>query len=116
MLRRFLRFLHVNDFHAHDLSLQVKDQMKPEPIRREIDFDEMEEIAIAFLHTVKQKKNRALLQLRNETMGYLFLTTGMRVTELLKLQFSQVHESNSINYVEFRGKRGNGDALLYLKN
>ncbi|WP_236627155.1 hypothetical protein [Exiguobacterium acetylicum] len=69
MLRRFLRFLHVNDYHARDLSLQVKDQMKPEPLRREIDFDEMEAIALAFRHTVKQKKHRELLQLRNETMG-----------------------------------------------
>ncbi|WP_075643106.1 tyrosine-type recombinase/integrase [Exiguobacterium indicum] len=105
MLRRFLRFLHVNDYHARDLSLQVKDQMKPEPLRREIDFDEMEAIALAFRHTVKQKKHRELLQLRNETMGYLLLTTGMRAAELLKLQFSQIHETSSINYIEFKGKR-----------
>lgn len=56
MLRRFLRFLHINDYHARDLSLQVKDQMKPEPLRREIDFDDMEAIALAFRHTVKLKK------------------------------------------------------------
>ncbi|WP_026831498.1 tyrosine-type recombinase/integrase [Exiguobacterium undae] len=105
MLRRFLRFLYVNDYHTRDLSLQVKDQMKPEPLRREIDFDEMEAIAIAFRHTVKQKKNRELLQLRNETMGYLLLTTGMRAAELLALQFSQVHETPSTNYIEFKGKR-----------
>lgn len=105
MLRRFLRFLHINDYHVRDLSLQVKDQMKPEPLRREIDFDEMEAIALAFRHTVKQKKNRELLQLRNETMGYLLLTTGMRAAELLKLQFSQVNETSSINYIEFKGKR-----------
>jgi len=105
MLRRFLRFLHVNDYHARDLSLQVKDQMKPEPLRREIDFDEMEEIALAFRHTVKQKKNRELLQLRNETMGYLLLTTGMRASELLALQFSQVHETPYTNYLEIKGKR-----------
>ncbi|WP_214811726.1 site-specific integrase [Exiguobacterium sp. s127] len=105
MLRRFLRFLHVNDYHARDLSLQVKDQMKPEPLRREIDFDEMEAIALAFRHTVKQKKNRELLQLRNETMGYLLLTTGMRASELLALQFSHVHETHSMNYIEFKGKR-----------
>lgn len=105
MLRRFLRFLHVNDYHARDLSLQVKDQMKPEPLRREIDFDEMETIALAFRHTVKQKKNRELLQLRNETMGYLLLTTGMRASELLSLQFSQVHETTSMNYIEIKGKR-----------
>ncbi|WP_215148905.1 tyrosine-type recombinase/integrase [Exiguobacterium sp. s91] len=105
MLRRFLRFLHVNDYHARDLSLQVKDQMKPEPLRREIDFDEMEAIALAFRHTVKQKKNRELLQLRNETIGYLLLTTGMRATELLKLQFNQVHETSSMNFIEFKGKR-----------
>lgn len=106
MLRRFLRFLHVNDYHARDLSLQVKDQMKPEPLRREIDFDEMEAIAFAFRHTVKQKKNRELLQLRNETMGYLLLATGMRAAELLALQFSHVHETPSMNYIEFKGKRG----------
>ncbi|WP_313636112.1 site-specific integrase [Exiguobacterium sp.] len=105
MLRRFLRFLHVNDYHERDLSLQVKDQMKPEPLRREIDFDEMEAIALAFRHTVKQKKHRELLQLRNETMGYLLLTTGMRASELLALQFSHIHETPSINYIEFKGKR-----------
>ncbi|WP_421017847.1 tyrosine-type recombinase/integrase [Exiguobacterium sp. A1_3_1] len=105
MLRRFLRFLHINDYHARDLSVQVKDQMKPEPLRREIDFDEMEAIALAFRHTVKQKKHRELLQLRNETMGYLLLTTGMRASELLALQFSHVHETHSINYIEFKGKR-----------
>lgn len=105
MLRRFLRFLHVNDYHARDLSLQVKDQMKPEPLRREINFDEMEAIALAFRHTVKQKKHRELLQLRNETMGYLLLTTGMRASELLALQFSQVHETSSMNFIEFKGKR-----------
>lgn len=105
MLRRFLRFLYTNDYHARDLSIQVKDQMKPEPLRREIDFDEMEAIAIAFRHTVKQKKNRELLQLRNETMGYLLLTTGIRAAELLALQFSDVHETSSINYIEFKGKR-----------
>lgn len=107
MLRRFLRFLHINDYHARDLSLQVKDQMKPEPLRREIDFDEMEAIALAFRHTVKQKKNRELLQLRNETMGYLLLTTGMRASELLALQFRQVQEHSTNNYIiEFKGKRG----------
>lgn len=105
MLRRFLRFLHVNDYHARDLSLQVKDQMKPEKLRREIDFDEMEAIALAFRHTVKQKKNRELLQLRNETIGYLLLTTGMRASELLSLQFSHVHETSSMSYIEFKGKR-----------
>lgn len=105
MLRRFLRFLHINDYHARDLSLQVKDQMKPEPLRREIDFDEMEAIALAFRHTVKQKKHRELLQLRNETMGYLLLTTGMRAAELLALKFSDVYETSSMNYIEFKGKR-----------
>lgn len=105
MLRRFLRFLHVNDYHKRDLSLQVKDQMKPEPLRREIDFDEMEAIALAFRHTVKQKKNRELLQLRNETMGYLLLTTGMRAAELLALKFGDVHETEFMTYIEFKGKR-----------
>ncbi len=105
MLRRFLRFLHVNDYHARDLSVQVKDQMKPEPLRREIDFDEMEAIALAFRHTVKQKKNRELLQLRNETMGYLLLTTGMRAAELLSLKFTQIHQTPSMNYIEIKGKR-----------
>ena len=105
MLRRFLRFLHVNDYHTRDLSLQVKDQMKPEPLRREIDFDEMEAIALAFRHTVKQKKNQELLQLRNETMGYLLLTTGVRAAELLSLKFSYIHKTPSMNYIEFKGKR-----------
>ena len=105
MLRRFLRFLHVNDYHARDLSLQVKNQMKPEPLRREIDFDEMEAIALAFRHTVKQKKNRELLQLRNETMGYLLLTTGMRAAELLSLKFNHVQETVNTNYIEIKGKR-----------
>ncbi|MDW2886467.1 tyrosine-type recombinase/integrase [Exiguobacterium artemiae] len=105
MLRRFLRFLHVNNYHVRDLSIQVKDQMKPEPLRREIDFDEMEAIALAFRYTVKQKKNRELLQLRNETIGYLLLTTGMRASELLSLQFSHVHETSSMSYIEFKGKR-----------
>ncbi|UKS57754.1 tyrosine-type recombinase/integrase [Exiguobacterium acetylicum] len=105
MLRRFLRFLHVNDYHVRDLSLQVKDQIKPEPLRREIDFDEMEAIALAFRHTVKQKKNRELLQLRNETMGYLLLTTGIRASELLSLQFSHVHDTPFFSYIEFKGKR-----------
>ena len=104
MLRRFLRFLHLNDYHARDLSLQVKDQMKPEPLRREIDFDEMEAIALAFRHTVKQKKNRELLQLRNETMGYLLLTTGMRASELLSVTFSSVQKTTQ-NYIEIKGKR-----------
>jgi integrase/recombinase XerD len=105
MLRRFLRFLHINDYHARDLSLQVKDQMKPEPLRREIDFEEIEEIALAFRHTVKQNKNRELLKLRNETIGYLLLTTGMRASELIALKFSQVHEASPVNYIEFKGKR-----------
>lgn len=104
MLRRFLRFLYVNDYHVRDLSVQVKDQMKPEPLRREIDFDEMEAIAFAFRHTVKQKKNRELLQLRNETMGYLLLTTGMRASELLSLKFKDVVYSSK-PYVELKGKR-----------
>lgn len=105
MLRRFLRFLHVNDYHARDLSLQVKDQMKPEPLRRELDFDVMEAIALAFRHTVKQKKNRELLQLRNETMGYLLLTTGMRASELLSLKYENIVQTEQAIYIEFKGKR-----------
>lgn len=105
MLRRFLRFLHFNDYHARDLSVQVKDQMKPEPLRREIDFDEMEAIALAFRHTVKQKKNRELLQLRNETMGYLLLTTGMRASELLSLKFKDIRQNSEHHYIEVIGKR-----------
>lgn len=104
MLRRFLRFLHFNDYHVRDLSIQVKDQIKPEPLRREIDFDEIEAIALAFRHTVKQKKNRELLQLRNETMGYLLLTTGMRASELLSLTFNNVHCTTQ-SYIEIKGKR-----------
>lgn len=104
MLRRFLRFLHVNDYHVRDLSLQIKEQKKPEPIRREIDFDEIEAISFAFRHTVKQKKNCELLQLRNETMGYLLLTTGMRASELLSLTFSKIQKSPQ-TYIEIKGKR-----------
>lgn len=102
MLRRFLRFLHINDYHTRDLSIQVKDQMKPEPLRREIDFDEMEAIALAFRHTVKQEKHRELLKMRNEVIGYLLLTTGLRASELLSLKFE-----NFINktYIEVQGKR-----------
>lgn len=104
MLRRFLRFLHINDYHARDLSLQVKDQIKPDPIRREIDFDEMEAIALAFRHTVKQKKNRELLQLRNETIGYLLLTTGLRASELLSLRFENIYFSPN-KFLKIKGKR-----------
>lgn len=38
-------------------------------------------------------------------MGYLLLTTGMRASELLSLQFSHVHETHSMNYIEIKGKR-----------
>jgi len=38
-------------------------------------------------------------------MGYLLLTTGMRAAELLALQFSQVHETPIMNYIEIKGKR-----------
>ena len=38
-------------------------------------------------------------------MGYLLLTTGMRASELLSLQFSHVHETPSMYYIEFKGKR-----------
>lgn len=102
MLRRFLRFLHINNYHARDLSLQVKDQMKSERLRREVDFDEIEEIANAFRHTVKGKKNRELLQLRNETMGYILLTTGMRASELLSLKFDDFIAKT---YIEIQGKQ-----------
>ncbi|WP_081834802.1 tyrosine-type recombinase/integrase [Exiguobacterium acetylicum] len=37
--------------------------------------------------------------------GYLLLTTGMRASELLSLQFSHVHETSSLSYIEFKGKR-----------
>lgn len=106
MLKRFLRFLHINDYHTRDLSLQVKNQMKPEPLRREIDFEEIEAIALSFRYTVRQKKYRELLQLRNETIGYLLLTTGMRATELLSLTFDHIHSQANQNYIEIKGKRG----------
>jgi len=38
-------------------------------------------------------------------MGYLLLTTGMRASELLALQFNQVKEHSSNTYIEFKGKR-----------
>lgn len=105
MLRRFLRFLHVNDYHSRDLSLQVKDQTKPKQLRRVIDFDEMEAIALSFRHTVKQKKYQELLQLRNEVLGYLLLSTGLRAVELINLKFENIKQSNTTSYIEVKGKR-----------
>lgn len=52
ILRRFFRFLQINnDYHVHDLSLQVKDQAPSRDRLRE-----REAIIYAFRHTVKQKK------------------------------------------------------------
>lgn len=39
-------------------------------------------------------------------MGYLLLTTGIRAAELLSLKFCDVHETTSLTYIEFKGKRG----------
>lgn len=105
MLKRLLTYLHVNHYHQHNLAFHVKNQRRPEPIRREIDFEEVERIAKAFRHTVKRTKNKELIELRNETIGYLLLTTGMRATELLSVKFTNVRRNQTTFYLEVKGKR-----------
>jgi len=60
MLKRLLTYLHVNQYHLHNLAFHVKNQQRPELLRREVDFEEIERIAESFRHTVKRaQKKRA---------------------------------------------------------
>ena len=105
MLKRLLTYLHVNQYHLHNLALHVKNQQRPEPLRREVDFDEIERIAESFRHTVNRAQKRELMELRNETIGYLLLTTGMRAAELLSIRFTDVKRNQHTFYLEVKGKR-----------
>lgn len=105
MLKRLLTYLHVNHYHLNNLAFHVKNQKRPEPLRREVDFDEVERIAESFRHTVKKPQKKELMELRNETIGYLLLTTGMRATELLSVKFTDVRRNRSTFYLEVKGKR-----------
>jgi integrase/recombinase XerD len=105
MWKRLLTYLHVNQYHLHNLSFHVKNQQRPEPLRREVDFEEIEQIAESFRHTVKRAQKKELMELRNETIGYLLLTTGMRAAELLSVKFTDVKRNQHIFYLEVKGKR-----------
>lgn len=105
MLKRLLSYLHINNYHLHNLAFHVKNQKRPEPLRREVDFEEIERIAESFRHTVKRAQKKELMELRNETIGYLLLTTGMRASELLTVKFSDVKRNQHTFYLEVKGKR-----------
>ncbi len=105
MLKRLLTYLHVNHYHLHNLAFHVKNQQRPEMLRREVDFDEIERIAMSFRHTVKRAQKKELMELRNETIGYLLLTTGMRAAELLSVKFTDVKQNQHTFYLEVKGKR-----------
>lgn len=105
MLKRLLTYLHVNQYHLHNLAFHVKNQQRPELLSREIDFDEVERIAVSFRYTVKRAQKKELIELRNETIGYLLLTTGMRAAELLSIKFTDVKQNQQIFYLEVKGKR-----------
>ncbi|TCI75696.1 hypothetical protein EVJ20_13490 [Exiguobacterium sp. SH0S1] len=105
MWKRLLTYLHANQYHLHNLAFHVKNQQRPEPLRREVDFDEIERIAESFRHTVKRAQKKELMELRNETIGYLLLTTGMRAAELLSVQFTNVKRNQHTFYLEVKGKR-----------
>ncbi|WP_214830835.1 tyrosine-type recombinase/integrase [Exiguobacterium sp. s56] len=105
MLKRLLTYLHVNHYHLNNLAFHVKNQKRPEPLRREVDFDEVERIAESFRHTVKRAQKKELMELRNETIGYLLLTTGMRAAELLSIKFTDVKRNQHTFYLEAKGKR-----------
>lgn len=105
MLKRLLSYLHINNYHLHNLAFHVKNQKRPEPLRREVDFEEIERIAESFRHTVKRAQKKELMELRNETIGYLLLTTGMRASELLTVKFNDVKRNQHTFYLEVKGKR-----------
>ena len=105
MLKRLLTYLHVNQYHLHNLAFHVKNQKRPEPLRREVDFDEIERIAESFRHTVKRAQKKELIELRNATIGYLLLTTGVRAAELLSVKFIDVKRNQHTFYLEVKGKR-----------
>lgn len=105
MFKRLLTYLHANHYHLHNLAFHVKNQQRPELLRREVDFEEIERIAESFRHTVKRAQKKELMELRNETIGYLLLTTGMRAAELLSIKFTDVKRNQHTTYLEVKGKR-----------
>ena len=105
MLKRLLTYLHINNYHQHNLAFHVKNQKRPEPLRREVDFEEIERIAESFRYTVQRAQKKELMELRNETIGYLLLTTGMRASELLSVKFNNVKRNQHTFYIEVKGKR-----------
>ncbi|WP_214803730.1 tyrosine-type recombinase/integrase [Exiguobacterium sp. s194] len=105
MLKRLLTYLHINQYHQHNLAFHVKNQKRPEPLRREVDFEEIERIAESFRYTVQRAQKKELMELRNETIGYLLLTTGMRASELLSVKFNDVKRNQHTFYIEVKGKR-----------
>lgn len=105
MLKRLLTYLHINNYHQHNLAFHVKNQKRPEPLRREVDFEEIERIAESFRYTVQRAQKKELMELRNETIGYLLLTTGMRASELLSVKFNDMKRNQHTFYIEVKGKR-----------